>query len=177
MNDLKNEWHDFVKNNTFSKIINLHNRYNFIQVGAGDQLMSFTPNGVKQMGIFDERFCSIGFQEADYFMNALMTNKNDCSITDRTHNRFNNPINDDLIENKHSLNHESYIYKIDSIPITYLYHEYNLKLFFEKWNKHPENWPTHNTISSNIEPLIKRYMLYPYFEKDIETLDKQKYFL
>jgi hypothetical protein len=32
-------------------------------------------------------------------------------------------------------------------------------------------------ISKIIKPQIKRYMIYPYFEKEIESLKEQNYFI
>ncbi|MEY3404022.1 MAG: hypothetical protein RLZZ86_3644 [Cyanobacteriota bacterium] len=158
----------FVKNNCFSLLKKYHEQYDFIQQGVGDQLMSFNVDAIKKMGIFDERFCSIGYQEADYFINALMTNRDKISINDNHHGRVYQPLREDFIEPEHSLNAQFHFTT---------YHEYNLKLLQTKWNN------AHAYIFStflgnyNIKPHIKRYMYYPYFESDILTLIDQNYFL
>jgi hypothetical protein len=44
-----------------------------------------TSNAVKQVGLFDERFCNIGLQEADYFLRCLLYNKDRSSLNDIEH--------------------------------------------------------------------------------------------
>ncbi len=84
------------KKDCFSKLIEFHKKYSFIQSGAGDSLCSYLPEAVKEIGLWDERFCNIGYQEADYFLRALIYNKNKSMISDchPGHNRVLN--NEDL---------------------------------------------------------------------------------
>lgn len=161
----------FIKRNCFSNLIEQHNKYDFIQVGAGDQLMSFTPSTVKKFGIFDERFCSIGYQEADYFMNAYMIDRDRISINDKErHERVWNPISDifeKFIDSDYGLNEEFH---------SFAWHDYNKHIFNLKWACDPQNWYQY---IDNFKPIpkIKRYQTYPYFEKNIETLKQQNYIL
>jgi hypothetical protein len=161
----------FVKRNCFSNLIEQHENYDFIQIGAGDQLMSFTPKTVKKFGIFDERFCSIGYQEADYFMNAYMIDKDRISINDKErHERVWNPIDgifDKFIDSDYGLNEQFH---------NFAWHNYNNRIFQLKWGCDPQNWYQY---IDNFKPIvkIKRYQTYPYFEKDIETLKQQNYIL
>jgi len=60
-----------VKPDCFSKIIELHKKYDFYQGGAGDQIMTFNVNAVRRIGIFDERFCAVGYQEMEYCERAI----------------------------------------------------------------------------------------------------------
>jgi GT2 family glycosyltransferase len=55
------------KENYINKLIELHKNFDLIQFGWGDNFISYTPNAIKQIGLWDERFCYIGYQEADYF--------------------------------------------------------------------------------------------------------------
>lgn len=158
----------FVKADAFSKIIDYMSIYDFLQVGAGDQLMVFNANAIKRIGIFDERFCSIAFQEADYFLSAVILHSQKVSINDLLHRRFHNKISSTLIENDFSLNKNSY-----EVSDVFGYHDYNYRLFLKKWNMLPENW----SIIDVKKPQIERYMFYPYFEKKILTLNEQNYFL
>jgi hypothetical protein len=158
----------FVKPNCFSNLIEYHNLYDFIQIGAGDQLMSFNANAIKHIGLFDERFNSIGYQEADYFMNAYVMYKDKISINDwETHWRHHNPIEnifDKFIDPDRSLNGQFHSWN---------WHKYNHELFYIKWGCAPEHWE--NLTEFPKEPRISKFFYYPYFEKDILTLKEQKY--
>jgi hypothetical protein len=161
----------FIKRNCFSNLIEQHLNYDFIQVGAGDQLMSFNSNAVKQIGIFDERFCSIGYQEADYFMNAYMLHKDKISINDKErHERVWNPIEnifEKFIDPEYGLNKDFH---------SFAWHDYNKHIFNLKWGCDPQNWYQYiQTFTPSVK--IKRYQTYPYFEKSIETLKEQNYIL
>ena len=158
----------FIKPNIFNKIVDLSNHYDFIQFGAGDQFMIFNKNSIKIQGIFDERFCGIGFQEADYFLSSVLLNPEKVSINDYKHGRVHNPINLELIEKDYNLNNNSY--KL-SDPLKY--HDYNNKIFYKKWNFKTEHW---EKSPSGMRPLIERFMFYPYFEMNINTLEEQNYF-
>lgn len=158
----------FVKEKCFENIIEHHKKYDFIQVGTGDQFMSFNKDSILKLGIFDERFCSIAYQEADYFLSCYCLNKEKITINDFPHKRTWNQIEnvfDIFIENKWGMN--QYYHSRN-------WHEYNKKLFNEKWKILPEYW---NSLPINLKPLIKRYMYYPYFEKDIQTLEEQNYYI
>ncbi len=80
-----------IKSKCFSELIKSHEIYDFIQAGAGDQLMSFTPNAIKNIGLFDERFCKV-LQEADYFWSATTFHEKKSSINDAHHSRVLNPV-------------------------------------------------------------------------------------
>jgi len=60
--------------NAFSILSEAHKNYDFVQWGIGDQLSSYKVAAVKQIGLWDERFNSIFYQEEDYFQRiaALM---------------------------------------------------------------------------------------------------------
>jgi hypothetical protein len=158
----------FVKPTCFSNLIEYHNLYDFIQVGVGDQLMSFNVDAIKHIGLFDERFNSIGYQEADYFMTACVMHKSRTSINDGAHHgRQNNPIEnifDKFIEPVHHLNQQFHSWN---------WHKYNYQLFYNKWGCCAHDWS--NLEEFPTEPKILRFFYYPYFEKDILHLQKHKY--
>ena len=60
--------------NWYSKLIitMLKDGYKYITCGIGDQFQVFTTDSVKNIGLYDERFCNIGYQEGDYFLRALL---------------------------------------------------------------------------------------------------------
>jgi hypothetical protein len=159
----------FVKPFWFSNLIESHKTYDFIQLGTGDQIMSFNANAVKQIGLFDERFCTIAFQEADYFMMAYMLHRDKISINDCRHYRIHNPlsdVNEIYLESEYSLNKKFH---------NTAWHEYNRQLFYLKWNNlNPEHWNFTKDTPITL-PKINRYYYYPYFETKINTLIEQNY--
>lgn len=165
------------KNGYVETLIKLHEEYDFIQQGTGDEVMSFTPNAVRRIGLFDERFCNIGFQEADYFLRALLFHNQKSSISDYTHHRYHNNIVDDdlvIIENV-DCGHDR---EDESTMASAKYHKQSAGAFNHKWNnirvdRNWHEWP--DTLDlSRIKPLYST-IYYPYFEKDVETLVEQNY--
>ena len=164
------------KPNYVEKLIELHNRFDFIQMGSGDEMMSFTPNAVKQVGLFDERFCNIGFQEADYFLRCLIYNKEKSTINDATHLRVLNELSEDeiIIEDVvcgHNRQEESTESSAKFHPNSHIMFNFkwsNLPLD-RNWNKLPLDFDV-----SKIQPNLSNIM-YPYFEKDINTLIEQNF--
>lgn len=83
-----------VRPNWIETLLFLHQERNFITAGNGDAFHSYTPEAIKKVGLWDERFCNIGYQEADYFLRHLLHNTDGCSINDYFHSRVHNPYND-----------------------------------------------------------------------------------
>jgi Zn ribbon nucleic-acid-binding protein len=164
------------KHGYINKLIELHNRFDFIQMGSGDEMMSFTPNAIKQVGLFDERFCNIGFQEADYFLRCLLYNKEKSTINDIDHLRILNKLdeNEIVIENV-TCGHNR---QEESTELSAKFHPNSHLMFNFKWSNLPldRNWnklPL-NLDLSKIQPNLSNIM-YPYFEKDIITLKEQNF--
>lgn len=157
------------------KTIEISKYFDFYSCGIGDQFMIFTTNGIKKIGLWDERFCNIGYQESDYFLRALKYHYNKVSINDYVHNRVYNEYNK--------------LCPIVYTPSGYMtgdsehirsmqYHNYSLKVFINKWGLHPNDWITLSLESIRmINPQIMSFIFYPYFEKDIESLHEQKYLI
>ena len=55
-------------------IVEQHKKYDFISFG-GDQFHSYKTDHIKNVGLWDERFSNIGYQEADYYINLTFTIK------------------------------------------------------------------------------------------------------
>lgn len=177
-----------LKSNFFTECNILLNRYKYVQIGHGDELQIMTPDSIKAIGMYDERFCNIGFQEADYFLRAVLLYKNDVSINDTFHGRVHNPIGEDmLIINSPTgfIRKDSYHYKSSE------YHNISYRMFLYKWmgilpfrcipstymdvkeikDKFPiEQW---DDYIKNIMVCAKQYMMYPYFESKLPDLDKK----
>jgi hypothetical protein len=156
--------------NYISTLIKLHTTYNFIQFGYGDNFISYTPQAVKRIGMWDERFCGIGYQEADYLLRAYLYNKENSSMHDYSHGRVLNPVGDKIIDLIPPGYDRREPYHLKALN----HHDYNKRLFTRKWNINPGRW---GTSMDELKPLIESYILYPYFEADVETLREQQYLI
>ena len=67
--------------------------------GQGDALQVMTPESIRTIGLYDERFCNIGYQEGDYFQRARILNNEKSSINDFTHLRLLNVVPNTVLEN------------------------------------------------------------------------------
>lgn len=143
------------------KLVDQHQKYNFISAGWGDAFLSFTVDSVKNIGLFDERFCNIVHQEGDYFNRALIFNKDKSSINDFHHGRTLNTF-------LTSANDNSFIFRKNSNTnltwnSTVQCHEHITNFFVSKYSEDPRNWNP-----SNPPKLLKKLnLLYPYFEFDV----------
>lgn len=158
------------KQNYINKLIKLHTQFDLIQFGWGDNFISYTPNAIKKIGLWDERFCNIGYQEADYMLRSYLYLKNKSSINDFSHNRILNKINEcdwviDIIPSGNA-RHESYNAQ------STVFHSHSKYIYEMKWGINPDIGFIHDIYLS---PKINSFIMYPYFEKDIETLNLQNY--
>jgi hypothetical protein len=158
---------DFISN-----IKNYLRRYSYITMGKGDEVQIITPYAIKNIGMFDERFCNIGFQEADYFLRAIILNSNGTSINDAFHSRIHNPLENNIIEDvPNGYNRKDEI-NIESCK----YHRISRQLFSYKWkgiilnNEDPENW---SEYTKSLKVCPKQYMFYPYFETNLPNLNNK----
>lgn len=159
------------KENYINKIIELHNRFDLIQFGWGDNFISYTPKAIKRIGLWDERFCNIGYQEADYLTRAALYLKNESSINDFSHNRMLNNIDEanwviDIIPSGNARN-EGYHHTSSG------FHSHSKHIYEAKWETNPDNGFLN---IETLKPKMNSFILYPYFEKNIDTLDEQ-YFI
>ena len=148
---------------SIEKLVDIHNTYSFYTCTWGDGFCSYTPEAVKTIGMWDERFCSLTFQEADYFFRAYIYNRDKSSINDSFHNRLLNSTFE-IVGRTNIRNQSSNNYV----------HSYTMNLFKAKWyNCEPERW-NFNVASLPTASAITNFVLYPYFEKHI-NLDGKNY--
>lgn len=168
-NDCKFE-KDYVTN-----LVELHKKYSFVQLGDGDNFISYTSESIKKVGLWDERFCNIGYQEADYFLRQILYNTDGCSINDFFHRRTHNVSDNHIIENVQSGYKRGDINHVTSAQ----YHPHSEQIYKLKWGNTPQvhnsNW-NHDSLKS-LTPNIDSFIYYPYFEKNInvDSLTKQRY--
>lgn len=157
-----------------SKVIDVHRSgIDFYTDGAGDQFHSYTPAAVRRVGLWDERFCGIGFQEADYLLRQILYNRGKISINDVHHWRTYNRLPVRAVKDSTTGIHRRDPHHVESSK----YHEYNKKLWFWKYHLDHYNWD--NTKPDfNPSTAVKNnmwFLFYPWFEKDVETLREQGY--
>jgi hypothetical protein len=166
-----------------SKIVDTHKKYDFIQQGRGDEFHSYTAEHVKKAGIWDERFCGIGYQEIDYFYRSYILNKDNIYIN----HEFNNEIqsNENLLDIVDTSYLTGYQRKDESHFKSYdLVHDYCLNFILKKYGikerlkAGQDCYKLLGILNEKARfPLIETYTTYPYFEKDLykETKDKLRY--
>ena len=192
--DLKNPASDIVvavqddvlfKPDWLSRLVELHRRYSFITQGIGDAFCSYLPDAVRKAGLWDERFCSIGWGEGDYFLRSLIYNREGCSINDPAHGRLHNPLEGNTVIPEHLF---ATTQRGDSLLITtpqtncdrkdahvssLKYHGLGQTIFRHKWGLSDCFWTAeHHAVRKSLVP---NYVTYPYFEKDVEGLLDKNY--
>lgn len=156
--------------------------YNFIAAGLGDNIMAFTPEAIKRIGLFDERFCLVGTYEHDYFFRAALYNSEKSSINDKWHMIDGEPLSayewnplprrDEILQRPpvNAIRHG------EQMRTRYTVQHMGREFFFHKWGVIQERSSIRTMLNKGItRPLIYSYMCYPYFEKDVETIREQKY--
>lgn len=154
--------------NWISNLLELHKKYSFVTYGWGDNFMSWKPEAVKRIGLFDERFL-FGHVGADYFLRALLFNKEKSSVNDYYHGRVFNPEKTEIAKRPH----ENKIHSHERI----FNRKMNYSRFSEKWGMKlgtgDTKWSKEFIDNCPAKVHKPQYILYPYFEKDIETLKEQ----
>jgi hypothetical protein len=178
-----------------SRLVDLHRRYSFITMGGGDAFCSYLPEAVRRIGLWDERFCGIGYGEGDYFLRALIYNREGSSINDPLHGRLHNALAGSAVTRfdlvKYLEGEEidgDPAERTDSMLITVprmnlrrrrahlssiKFHGLSAAVFFHKWGVSDVHWTAKHYAVRN--SLIPNYITYPYFEKDIESLREKNY--
>ena len=183
--------------NWCSHLLKMHKKYDFIAGEFGDNIVSYNINTIKKVGLWDENYQGVAHKEADYYLRVLYFMKNKCLINDKMHKRIWNPnndylkldipdgrnINDDLVKRPDNKENEIIWEGCRGGVIN----DYCYKYFEHKWsNTHKLNVSKDGWIKNWNKELItnppkpKKYsmfMLYPYFEKDIENLKEKGYWI
>lgn len=167
---------DTIFDKTWAQIITeACHKYSFISYGIGDNFCSYTVDSIRAIGLWDERFCNIGYQEADYFLRALIYNKSGSSINDFFHGRVLNPINDKICIHPPVVSNEFSFNASERHLKSLVHHGVSREIFLHKWGCNPENWT--QQLIDNPPPIsnIKNFIYYPFFEKNISNLIDKNY--
>jgi len=191
--------------NWYGNLMKAHEKFNFIVGKYGDNLVSYTPKAVKKIGIWDENFFGVQYKEADYWIRALIFNKEKSCINDTLHGlELNNEesleldttidrnfIEEDGFKGANTLKRRADDTEHQNIWRTRsgIFKEYAWKYFYEKWkgtwksNPQKQGWLKNWSQDFIDNPPdikksnIKNTIKYMYFEKDIENLREKNYLL
>lgn len=156
-----------VEKDWYENVLNLSKMYDYCSFGAGDQFQIFKPECIKNVGLYDERYCNIGYQEADYLLRCLLYLEKKSSINDYQHGRLLNIYNNNIIQKTLSGFNRQESSHIESFK----HHDISGNFFHEKWKCNANHWNDSLIHKTNVlnskAPFVKTWMLYPYFEKNI----------
>lgn len=158
----------------------------FIACGLGDCFCSYTPEAIKTLGLWDERYSFLNWSEHDYFMRASSWLGYKCAIDDQT-----NPEKNSVCQS----HYDFYAFNQEKAwGIAWKPAENEIKqslrgirqatgdvlgkkLFEMKWGTHPydERTKSINNVGNKLVPLIPTFILYPYFEREIPDLQQKGY--
>ncbi len=177
------------KSQWFEYVLEKHKIYDFITIGGGDQYHSYKPEHIKKVGLWDERFCNIGYQEADYFIRSYIYNKEKISINDYNHKRIYNKLVEDPIMTPSGIIGCNKIIDLDdnlkggmrgdeSHIRSLVHHSTSKKILDKKWGIDFEgDWNEEKLKNLPKKSKIENYIFYPYFEKNIYNLEEKGYLL
>jgi hypothetical protein len=161
--------------NWLEKLIKMHRKYSFISYGWGDSFCSYTVDAVKRVGLWDERFTMM-YHEADYFFRQMKYNKNKSSINDKHHGRLHNRVIRKIARRLYKTPNGEYGFWEEDTRNAMT--EGALKVLYSKHKElvgsKGEHWTDELKENLNLTS-GPNYMFYPYFEKNVETLEEQGY--
>lgn len=155
--------------NWFSKLLKYHETYNFITQSQGCGFCSYVvPDAIQEIGMWDQRYCSLGFGEGDYFLRAIKYNGPKTSINDGAQKRTWNPLPEVLVSKNGNFTNDDHAKSFESYSIC-------RQIFEKKWGGVRDVGWSQEQMKNFPDPQIPTYIQYPYFEKYLKNLD-QKYF-
>jgi hypothetical protein len=177
---------DIVLNkNWATNLLKMHQNNTFITGQLGDNIISYRPEAVKKIGLWDERFVTPANKESDYYIRALILNKDKSIINDKVHRRvWNNEEALELDTSEYQGGESTWrAEKSNNNSKEGWYH--TSQIFYWKWKDTWKKQPSYNGWLTNWSkefvdnpptlPKVPNFIQYYYFEKDIETLKQQNY--
>ena len=153
-----------------SKLLSVMAHNDFYADDAGDMVCAYTPNAIKKIGLWDERF-HYGFGEGDYFLRAIKYLPDRSSINDFAHGRVWKPLLH--VARRPEPNNDRYTEQ----GRAHRFRDLSWTNFLYKW-KYMEmegKWPSNiQEMVQNTQP-VPSTVLYPYFEMDVENLKEKGY--
>lgn len=168
--------------NWATNLLKMHQKYTFITGQLGDNIVSYRPEAVKKIGLWDERFITPANKEADYYIRALIYNKEKSLINDKVHGRMLNAQDALVLDtSEYQGGHSDWrAIKTSDNSKEGWYH--TSQIFYWKWK---DTWKTQPSYygwltqwskdfvdNPPCPPKVPNFVQYYYFEKDIELKDK-----
>jgi len=152
------------------QLIKVMEKYDFYADDAGDMVCAYTPNAVKKIGLWDERF-HYGFGEGDYFLRAIKYLPEKSSINDFAHERVWEPTLH--LAKRPEPDGGRYTEQDRS----HRFRDLSWANFLYKWKttEMEGTWPEEIQEMVLTTPVIPATILYPYFEMDVENLKEKGY--
>ena len=170
--------------------VNRERGFEFVTSGIGDSIVAVTAEAIRHTGIWDERFCAIGWHDGDMFSRAIIWFRAKSSINDWGHGRACNNCDEGRMGTEHK------DFRYDSIFITqpsrnadqydaidcrepkklgFSSADWQIPIFTEKWG--PPEVTTWGVMMPHppARPRGNSYTFYPYFEKDVYNLKEKGY--
>ena len=168
-----------------SRLDEIHKKYTFYTHCYGDAFMSFLPDAVKKIGLFDERYSSCVCQENDYFLRAVKYNYEKSSINDTSIKFFVNKedpvvkmyaLDESGVRKKYDLVNGKKISRQETRSSVNDYSYLGKNLFKLKWNTNKLSL-TQMSIQEikDLEIKLRMQVKYPYFEDEVENLYEKGY--
>lgn len=159
------------------RLLNLHETFTFVHNGHGDQFHSYLPEAVRRVGLWDERFCGISMQAADYFWRCVMYNREGSTIQDPIHQRILNPIVPNDIGASQGYLVDPDVRQFGDHWDNSLHNNGDIAsaLMLSKYPYDPYPWTPEKLKKVPAHTLSTNYITYPYFEKDIYDLEEKGY--
>ena len=172
------------KDGYLNMVLKGHERFDFLQQGRGDEFHSYKPDHIKKVGIWDERFCGIGFQEVEYIYRSYVLNTSGIFINQNFYGmpnyKHDNSLN--ILDNSAATGwdrrDESHLNSAKTS------HNHCLRLLEYKYGieqKYTLNKNCYKLVLKLFEemryPQIETFITYPYFESGInkDTMKKLRY--
>lgn len=144
--------------------------YNLITQGVGDAVVVQTAEATKAIGLWDERFCPSFYHDGDYFLRALIHNRDRSSINDPAHGRMLNTIDASFATvpaaNQPRVHAKNLSYGRAQLPHL---------VWMQKWPVSPIHWEQEMIANPPRRSLCINYVTYPHFECDVDDLNNKNY--
>jgi hypothetical protein len=124
----------------------------FLQAGCGDAFHSWTAEGVRRIGLWDERFTDIGYQEADMFLRAVVLEPERVRISDELHGRMHHPPVFSVVADNGAHDRGG----------SKQAHRHSGGFWKAKWGGRNTGWGDSEVVGA--APLVPSIYIYPYFE-------------
>ena len=149
------------------KVYELPRDCHYLSIGRGDECQFIRPECIETVGLFDERYCNIGYQEMDYFIRVFIGLRNHGAYLDNAHGRYWNPWTDTIHEYHFIQRPLGDIVKNEAHRKSEEFHTTSANVFLYKWG-FIKDWSINSLLTLPVDVVYKKeFKYYPYFENYI----------